>query len=311
MSSCVHAQPFAARDPDLRPHQVDAGHHLGDGVLDLDAGVHLEEVEVLVGADHELDRARADVADARGGLDRDLAHGAADLVVDERRRRFLDDLLVAALHRALALEDVDRVAVRVRQYLHLDVVRAEHELLDVEAVVAERRLGLGAHGAKRGRELVLARDHPHALAAAARGRLQHHGIADAVGLGRDGVVASSVSFEPGTTGTPAAIMRLRASTLSPIAVIAFGGGPMNVEAGLGAAARERGVLGEEAVPRMDRVGAARARRFEDVVDDEVALATSAPGRPDTRSRRPARGARRGRAPSRRRRSRSRARGRRA
>ena len=41
-------QRFAGGDPDLRLHQVDVGDLLGDGVLDLDPRVHLDE-DVLAG----------------------------------------------------------------------------------------------------------------------------------------------------------------------------------------------------------------------------------------------------------------------
>ena len=61
--------------------------------------------------------------------------------------------------------------------------------------------------------------------------------------------------EPGTTGTPAAIMRRRASTLSPIASIASGEGPMNVSPASRTARANGGALGEEAVARVDGVGA--------------------------------------------------------
>jgi hypothetical protein len=57
--------------------------------------------------------------------------------VEERRRRLLDHLLVAALDRALALAEVDDVAVLVGQHLDLDVARLLDELLDEHAVVAE------------------------------------------------------------------------------------------------------------------------------------------------------------------------------
>ena len=51
-------QRLARRDPRLLGDQVDAGDQLGDRVLDLDAGVHLDE-EVLTGlvVDEELDGA--------------------------------------------------------------------------------------------------------------------------------------------------------------------------------------------------------------------------------------------------------------
>ena len=48
----------AAGDAHLRLRDVDAGDLLGDGVLDLDARVHLDEVVPAVGLDEELDLLR-------------------------------------------------------------------------------------------------------------------------------------------------------------------------------------------------------------------------------------------------------------
>jgi hypothetical protein len=54
--------------------------------------------------------------------------------------RFLDDLLMAALHRAVALEQPDCVLVLVGQHLDLDVPRVAEELLHVHRRIAEGRL---------------------------------------------------------------------------------------------------------------------------------------------------------------------------
>ena len=62
---------------------VDAGHHLGHAVLDLHAGVHLEEEVLAVLGEQALDRARADVVDGPRGVDADLA----DALAQRRRRR--------------------------------------------------------------------------------------------------------------------------------------------------------------------------------------------------------------------------------
>src|SRR4051812_9027719 len=53
----LERQLLAGRDQDLLLDQVNAGHLFGYGVLDLDAGVHLEQVIALVLVDQELDRA--------------------------------------------------------------------------------------------------------------------------------------------------------------------------------------------------------------------------------------------------------------
>ena len=112
-------------------------------MLDLDARVHLDEDVAAVGGEEELDGAGVDVADLAGRTRTASAHIAlAQGGVEVGRRRDLDDLLVAALHRAVALEQVDDVAGAVGEDLHLDVARADHRLLEEDRGVAEGRLGL-------------------------------------------------------------------------------------------------------------------------------------------------------------------------
>ena len=60
---------------------------------------------------------------------------------------------MAPLERAVALAEVDAVAVAVEQDLDLDVARALEEPLEDEAIVAERGLGLAPGGGELGRQL--------------------------------------------------------------------------------------------------------------------------------------------------------------
>src|SRR5690606_37513373 len=101
----AQAQLLAAGDQQLLAHQVDAGDHLGHRALDLDAGVHLDDVELPVLVE-ELEGAGTAVADADAGLGADAADALAHLRGDARGRRSLDHLLVPALHRAVALAQV-------------------------------------------------------------------------------------------------------------------------------------------------------------------------------------------------------------
>src|SRR5436190_1980660 len=91
----------------------------------------------------------------------------AQVAVDRRRRALLDQLLVVALHGAVALAEVDGAAVAIGEDLDLDVAAALDQLLEVDPVAAERRarfgLGLGVGGGDLGGA---ARD-PHAAPAAA------------------------------------------------------------------------------------------------------------------------------------------------
>ena len=84
-------------DEDLRTHEVDVCDHLGDGVLDLDAGGHLDEIVVAVAVDEELHRAGVDIADGLGDLHGVSVQLLADALGHTPRGRKLHDLLVAAL----------------------------------------------------------------------------------------------------------------------------------------------------------------------------------------------------------------------
>ena len=59
-------------DQDLGAHQIEAGHHLGDRVLDLEAGVHLHEPDVAAGV-HVIDDQDATIIQRACVLDADHA----------------------------------------------------------------------------------------------------------------------------------------------------------------------------------------------------------------------------------------------
>jgi hypothetical protein len=89
---------------------------------------------------------------------------------------------VAALQRAVALEQVDRIAVLVAEDLDLDVARLGEVFLDQHPAVAETRLAsrwAACRAVKISSGLV---DPAHALAAAAGARLDQDRIADLAGL---------------------------------------------------------------------------------------------------------------------------------
>ena len=172
---------LARGDPDLLPHDVEAGDHLSDAVLHLDPGVHFEEEVVLADLEplHGPGGAIADRGRRVGG---DLADSLAHLFVDLGSGRLLDQLLVAALDRAVALAEVDDAALRVGEDLDLYVPRVLQVSLEVDGRVAEEPLAL-AGGALEGLlELVLALGDAKALAAASAGRLAGDRVSDLLGL---------------------------------------------------------------------------------------------------------------------------------
>ena len=142
----AHRQRLAGRHPKLPFAEVLAGDVFRNRMLDLEPGVHLHEEERAVLVQQELDRSGPDIADRLGGGHRSLAHPAAGMRIKVRGGNFLHDLLMPALDRAVALEQVDAITLGVGQDLDFDVARPGDVALDQHPVVAERidRLALGA-----------------------------------------------------------------------------------------------------------------------------------------------------------------------
>ena len=103
--------PF--RHKDLGAHQVDTCHHLGNGVLHLDAGVHLDKVMVSVLVHQEFQGSCVGVAHVLCDLDRIRMDGFAHVFGYGEGRRKFHDLLVAALQGAVALVQMHHVAAFV------------------------------------------------------------------------------------------------------------------------------------------------------------------------------------------------------
>ncbi len=263
-------QVRARGDEDLRADEVDAGDLLGHGVLHLDARVHLdEEPLVAVVVVEELDGAGVVVADALGDLDRGLAEVGADIVRQIDRRGDLDDFLMAPLHRAITLVQVEHAAVRVAEDLHLDVLGARDVFLEEDGRVAEGAAGFIARLVEQRGEFAFFAHHTHAASAAAERRLDDERetdlFGDAQGLGACGHrflragENGHVQFEgQGARG------RLVAHHFEQFRPRTDKG-----DAGLLAGAGELGILREESVARMNHVHPALAGEADDALDIEV------------------------------------------
>ena len=195
-------QRLAGRDPDHPLHEVEPGHRLRHRVLHLEPGVHLEEIEPALRVHDELDGSRRHVAGGTGKGHRLRPHPRPQPFVDEGGRRLLEDLLVPALHRALALPEVEHRAVPIAKDLDLDVPRALHVALDENPPVAEARERLVRGPAEPFADLVLPGRDPHPLAAASRGGLEHHRVADLAGGGHRLVRAGEGPVHPGDRVDP-------------------------------------------------------------------------------------------------------------
>jgi hypothetical protein len=161
-------------------------------------------------------------------------------------------------------------AVVIPQHLELDVPRPRQVLLQVDALVAEGRARLVPRHRELAQEVVGVLCHAHPLPAAAGRRLDQHREAD---LLRGGERLIRVTEDVGSRhdrhahlhhGAPRGrlvahqpdLLRVRANEgqLAPLADL-----------------RELRILGEEAVPRVDRVGTRDLRRRDDAGNVQIAL----------------------------------------
>ena len=238
----------AGGDADLLLHEVDVVDRLGHRVLDLQAGVHLDEVELAVLVE-ELDGAGAGVVDAGDGVGADAADPRAGAGVDHRRGRLLEHLLVAALQRAVALAEVDGTALAVAEDLDLDVARGGEVLLEVDLVVAEGGLGLGAGGLERRLHFVGVARELHAAAAAAGGRLDDDRVAEGLGDLAGLVEGGDRTVGAGDAGHAERLHRLLGGDLVAHDADVLGGRADEGDAVVLDDLHEVRVLGEKAVAR--------------------------------------------------------------
>ncbi len=169
---------FARRDEDLLADEIEIRDLLGHRVLDLHARVHFHEIVVQVFVDEELDRAETFIIRSARDFASRGPHAGSDLGAHDGREGFFDDLLVAALERALALAQMDHVAVAVGQDLDLDVTRAFDVLLDEDVRRPEGRLRLASRRVERLLELGFGAHDAHTPTAAAVRSLEQHGVTD-------------------------------------------------------------------------------------------------------------------------------------
>ncbi len=171
-------QRLAAGDADHLAHEIDPCDHLRHGMLDLDAGIHLDEIEAPAFFVVEIfQRSGAPVADGPGEGDGRGAQRFAHVGRKHRGRRFLPDFLPTALERAFPLVAVNSTHA-VAENLHFDMASIADEFFQIEPAVPEGRLGFGGGLIERRAKRFGGFGDADAAPAAARRSLDHDGKAD-------------------------------------------------------------------------------------------------------------------------------------
>ena len=158
---------MSSRDGDLQLDEIKSGDLLGDRMFHLEAGVDLEKIKIEMRVNEKFHGACVGVLTGARQAYRGVAHFFAEFRRDDRRRRFLDYLLMAALHGTFALSEGDDAAVGVGENLDFDVAGLLEIFFEIEARVAEGIHGFGRGVAIRGSEFGAAQHQAHSFPAAA------------------------------------------------------------------------------------------------------------------------------------------------
>ena len=275
----LNAQVFLAErqrmpfgDANLFTDQVDACHHFGDRMLDLQTRVHLQEVELPGCIDQKLHGSSPNVVARLGHFDGARAHFGTKCIVQEGRGGFLHHLLVAALDAALPFKQVNRIAVAVAQDLDFDVARLLNQALNEHGPVAKGTLRLTDGSCKflfqHGRIM----HRTHAFASSASTRLDQQGESDALGfpLGFCGVRNGTIgAWDHGDVSLGHGVFGGKLGTHD---FNGMGLGPHETNPRPFHGLRENGIFAQEAITRVNGIGPRSFGRIQDALNHQITLA---------------------------------------
>ena len=258
-------------DADLLPHQVHPGDEFSDRVLHLDPGVHLDEIEVAVGVQHELDGAGVLVVGRFGGGHGGRAHLLPQLGGQGAGGRLLQHLLVAALDGAVPLPQLDHMAHLVGHDLELDVLGVEDQLFQVHLAAAKAGHRLAAGLLKEGDQLVGLKDAAHPAPAAAGRGLDEDRIADGIGQGLGLFGGGHRAVRAGHHRHPRLLHQPAGGGLVAHGADDVPGGADEGDAGLRAGVGKLVVLAQKAVAGVDGVAVGGLGHRQDGVHIQIAV----------------------------------------
>ena len=160
-------------------HQIHAKDGFRHAVFHLQARIHFQKVKlVFLGVIDKFHRSRRTILDTLHKTQSRFVQFPARFFGKIRSGSFLDDLLVAALHRAVAFAEDNRISFAIAKDLHFDMATALHILFDkkprvLEVVLAEALDALVAFA-----EFPFVATDGHSDSATTRRTLQHNRIAD-------------------------------------------------------------------------------------------------------------------------------------
>ena len=164
-------------------HQIDIINCFGDTVFNLQTRIDFEEIESVARCVvYKFDRTGRTVRNPLHKSQSRFMQRFASLFGQARRRRFFNDLLVTALHRAIAFAQNNSIAIAIAKDLYFDMTATFYILFDKEARILEVVFTQSLDAVKAFNEFLFAVANAHANTTTACGTLEHYRIADFLGM---------------------------------------------------------------------------------------------------------------------------------
>ena len=136
-------------------------------MLNLNPGIHLHEIEVLILIQKEFNGSRVLISHCLGCLYSGVAHGFSQAGGNHITGGFLQHLLVASLDGAVTLSQMYHIAVLVGHDLEFHMPWLFNVFLNIHGVVGKSLNRFHLSRVEQLRKVLLAPGNPHALTAAA------------------------------------------------------------------------------------------------------------------------------------------------
>lgn len=166
---------YTSSNLNLSSDDVNTGDLFGNGVLDLDTRVDLNEVVAVLLVDEEFGCTGVTVLDSFRELEGVRQDGLSDGFLQMGSRGDFDDLLVTSLDGTVSFKEVNAVTLTIGKKLDFNVSRSVKESLDEDSTVTESTLGLTDSSLKALLETLLVPNDSHTSSTTTHGSLDDDG----------------------------------------------------------------------------------------------------------------------------------------
>ena len=128
---------FSRSNPDLCLDKINACHHFGYGMFNLNSGIHFHKIESVILVHQKLDRSGIPVVDRIDRTNRNLAKLFSLLGRNERTWTFFNHLLFVSLNRTVAFREIHGMTEFVSEDLDFDMLDVFHDFFKIHPGIAE------------------------------------------------------------------------------------------------------------------------------------------------------------------------------